>query len=238
MRVGVAFDFDGVLFETYRPVAELLSSIEASAGIPRGSLLAVEDVAEVLGVWDRRRLYEALGVGAWLHEHLWLSRVSGGSGSLATPMRLRGMGFRVYLVCGADATRWEKLRRVELFGARLIFDDILVYEPGGLRDALESLVEREALDRLVYLDDKPGNTCAAASVDRVVPVLVAYKPPYPMRLAWRGPHCARLVTPPGELEEAVLHALEEERRRQTRLHHRPFEPHPRRTCIAPQELQG
>ena len=124
-------------------------------------------------------------------------------------MRLRGMGFRVYLVCGADATVSEKLRRVELYGARLVFDDILVYEPGGLGDALRRLVEREALDLLVYLDDKPGNTCTAASVERVIPVLVKGRPLYPSGFAWRGPHCARVVAvrETESLVEAVLEAL-------------------------------
>ncbi len=207
MRIGVAFDFDGVLFETYEAVVEALAAVEASRGLPPGSLLAVEDVAEALGVWDRRSLYEALGLGSWLHEHLWVSRVAGGRGSLAAAMRLRGMGFRVYLVCGADATPLEKLRRVELYGARLVFDDIVVYEPGGLGDALRALVERERLDKLVYLDDKPRNTCIAAGVGRVTPVLVAYKPRYPAGFAWREPHCAAVVAGRGELEEAVLEAI-------------------------------
>ena len=207
MKVGVAFDFDGVLFETYGAIVAALASLEASRRLPRGILAHVEDVAEALGVWDRRGLYEALGVGSWVHEYLWIARVAGGKGSLSLPMRLRGMGFRVYLVCGADATSLEKLRRVELYGSRLVFDDILVYEPGGLRDALAGLVEREGLDRLVYVDDKPGNTCIAAAVERVVPVLVSYRPLYPAGFAWRTAHCAPYTARREELELVILEAV-------------------------------
>ncbi len=208
MRVGVAFDFDGVLYETYSAAVRVLRGFEEARGFPPYSLLQVEDSLEALGVWDRRPVYGLLAGEPGLHDALWAARVAWGSGSLEAPARLRGMGLRVYLVCGADATRWEKLRRVEIVGARLVFDDILVYEPGGLAEALEGLVEREGLEALVYLDDKPGNTCAAAGVERVAPVLVrGPRPGYPSGFAWRGPHCARLVVEPHP-EDMVLGVLE------------------------------
>ncbi len=208
MRVGVAFDFDGVLYETYRAAVRVLRGVEEARGLPPYSLLQVEDSLEALGVWDRRPVYGLLVGEPGLHEALWATRVAWGSGSLEAPVRLRGMGLRVYLVCGADATRWEKLRRVEVVGARLVFDDIVVYEPGGLAGALEGLVEREGLEALVYLDDKPGNTCVASSVERVAPVLVrGARPLYPSGFAWRGPHCARLVVEP-RVDDIVLGVLD------------------------------
>ncbi len=78
MKLGVAFDFDGVLYETYRAAMLALREVEASRGLPFDSLLSVEDVLEALGVWDRRRVYGALGVGGWLHEYIWVSRVAWG----------------------------------------------------------------------------------------------------------------------------------------------------------------
>ncbi len=205
MRLGVALDFDGVLYDTYPPAAAVLRAYEERLGLPHGLLLRLEDAAEALGAWDRRPLYRTLGLPEELHEEIWAARVSA-VGSLSLPMRLRGMGLRVYLVCGSDATPSEKLKRVELTGARLVFDDIVVYEPGRLHEALEGLVRRESLHLLVYVDDKPGNTCMASRVERVRPIHVAYRPPLPDAWAWRGHPCAPTTTH-DKLEEAILEAL-------------------------------
>ncbi len=208
MRLGVALDFDGVLFDTYWFLPHLLASRAFSRGIDPLVLLLLDDILEAVGVWDRDPVYRLVGLGE-LQEDVWAARIaySRPTGVHEILWLLRGLGLRIYIVCGSDATRWEKWRRVALYGLHTLVDDIVVYEPGGLGDALETLVEREGLERLVYVDDKPVNTCAAASVERVEPILYRFRPPYPLALAWRGAACGRVAGSPGELLETILEVL-------------------------------
>ncbi|WP_048191539.1 hypothetical protein [Pyrolobus fumarii] len=206
MKLGVAFDFDGVLYDTYWFMPSLLAELATALRLPPEILQHLEDIAEYLGAWDRRRAYSVFNLPPLIHDVIWVSRVALGrpTGVVDLLWKLRGLGVKLYIVCGADATRDEKMRRVEAYGVNMLVDRVVVYEPGGLRDALKNLVEDEHLDKLIYVDDKPGNTCIASSVERVESIRFAYRPPYPRGYAWSGYSCGERVATPEELLQAIL----------------------------------
>ncbi len=208
MKLGVAFDFDGVLFDTYWFLPSLLAREALSAHHDPLLLEILDDVLEGMGVWDRGLIYRVLGLDD-LYEKMWCARIAYArpTGVASLLWRLRGLGIRLFIVCGSDASVEDKLRRLRVYGVDMLVDDIVVYEPGGLEESLKRLVGDSALDMLVYVDDKPGNTCTAARVERVKPVLYRYRPPYPFSFAWRGPHCGRTASTPHELLDAILELL-------------------------------
>ncbi|HDD26865.1 MAG TPA: HAD family hydrolase [Acidilobales archaeon] len=203
MRV-VAFDFDGVLVNSYDCLRRVYDELALLMGMSDRELfvelmLAFEDVMDYLGIWDRFSWFNLIHKSPLITQKLnvdylvstyWRLRTSYSkviNDALHVLKKLKELGIPMYIVCGADGVPGLKEFRVSSSGLDKLVTDVITYGEGGrvktLNDALSILKERHINEVIYYVDDKPKNL-NELNIDGVIPVLLRIKPPLPRGFSW------------------------------------------------------
>ena len=171
----VAFDFDGVLVDSYYA----LPKVYLELGLEIGPFLEIEDAFDYLGIWDKRWFFERLGID---NERYWELRAKYSIvlyDAEKLTRRIRERGWRPIIVCGCDDSVERKLWRIRRSGIGKYFDEVRVY---GCDSEYKSL--REALHGVdAYVDDKPANLNTLGDLN-IKLFLHSFRPNLPLALSW------------------------------------------------------
>jgi len=202
--LAVAYDFDGVLVDSYsclpivyRLVADRIGVVGKNVFVE--SMLYLEDLMDYYGVWDRREWWRFLvrnsGMLAGVDidsivDLYWSLRIRYSHvmpNATCVLERLNNMGIDLYIVSGMDDTVEGKIRRIRESGLTRYFRDVIVYGVYGefkdVRQALSYLVDQCGSRQIYYVDDKIVNLNRLAKLG-INLVNYLYRPPYPRAFAW------------------------------------------------------
>ncbi len=207
-RIAVAYDFDGTIADSYSCLPKVYRLLLEKIGVKPDhmlveSLLALEDVMDYYGVWDRRIWWETV-----ISNHIKLEKIRPEEVSslywrlrtrYTTPVHgvenvlktFKNMGVPLVLITGADDTVEGKVRRVKRNRLAGFFNKVIVYgrrEVRDLREAIREAMEAYSGRLLFYIDDKACNLrrlYGAVDTGRVALINYYYRPPLPLALSWR-----------------------------------------------------
>ncbi len=171
MEIGVAFDFDGVLVNSYRDIEDFYYN-----DLPRiididsrliDYIIYMEYVAEAVG-WLREdwwfKTIPSLTEESYdvLITRYWEKRIGStilNPGIAEVLEYLRKQGIKLFSVSFRDEIYGLKRYRIELSGIDRYLDGILVVgeDVGSRSEGLSLLIEEYGLDKIIYVDDKPLN---------------------------------------------------------------------------------
>jgi len=201
----VAFDFDGVLVDSYSCLPKIYETIAKEIGIKDVKsfirvMLNFEDIMDYFGIWDRRLWFSLILRSSKIRNSdteklvstYWNLRIRHSivkSESIEVLKKLNAMKIPTYIVSGSDGIPGMKYRRVVASGLDKLVRDVLVYsvyeKVRSLAEALLKIKEKHLAAKVFYVDDKPKNLVEASKV-KVNTVLYKYKPPLPTSYAWKG----------------------------------------------------
>ncbi len=171
----IAFDFDGVLVDSYYALPKVYEEL----GLESEPFIELEDAFDYLGLWDKRWFFERVGID---NEKYWRLRLKY-SLPLYDVKRLteevRRRGWRPIIVCGCDDSVERKAWRIREMGFDKYFEQVRIY---GCNSNFKNL--REALEGVdAYVDDKPSNLNKLKGLG-ITLFLHVFRPNLPLALSW------------------------------------------------------
>ncbi|RLG80147.1 MAG: haloacid dehalogenase [Thermoprotei archaeon] len=202
MKIGVVFDVDGVLLDSYRGIEEFYEVyLPRIAGVNHALssyLVYMEYLGEAIGLLRDQWWFDAVpGLTEELYDALitkyWEVRISNTTLEPGVPEvleRMRGKGYLLFSVSYRDEIYGLKRYRLEAAGLKNLFDEVVVVGEDGVSNRCEGikyLQAKHSLDRVVYVDDKPLNLyrISIAAGDSIV--LVHYRFKHLVEFPWKNP---------------------------------------------------
>ncbi len=208
--MAVVFDFDGVLVDSYSCLPSIYEKVARLIGYSGSidlfvsAMLELEDVAEYMGIWDKKALWKAvLDVEPKILteiDHLYWSMRTQESRPiyrdlwrLIEKLKEKHGDIDSYILCGCDTSSEAKHLRIIKSGISIsMFRDVIIYGcESRYRSLKHGILELAArgYDTIVYIDDKTQNLnkldgLAEEFKGRLILVNHVFNPPLPLKLSW------------------------------------------------------
>ncbi len=200
----VAFDFDGVLVDSYSELPEIYREIHQMEPLLKDIplfeelMLAIEDIMDYLGIWDPYvAFHNIIGLPEEKARKLaffyWDNRVKRtkiDEEARDVILELQRKNIETVILSGTDVSPGMKLKRIEESGLDVYFDNIYIHGKkglGDLRHTLELIIEEYIDYEIFYVDDKTTNINKLVDISDVKLVLKKINVPFPLKLSWREP---------------------------------------------------
>jgi len=205
-NIIVIYDFDGVLVDSYWCLSKIYSKLAKMVGVPEDIftdiMLSLEDIADYLGIWDKKVIFNIILNNIDHHGQINIDRVVEEYWKLRIKYsrvidniehvlkKFRDQGIKLYIVSGMDDTVNRKVERIKASGLSKYFDKYIIYGKGSnvrsLREALKTIIVNENVDlktNIYYIDDKPLNLLKILDLN-IKLVHYVFKPPFPKAYSW------------------------------------------------------
>jgi len=204
VRKLVAFDFDGVLVDSYSELPKIYKEIHQMEPLLKDIplfeelMLAIEDIMDYLGIWDPFfAFHNIIGLpeekARELASFYWDSRIKRtkiDEDVRDVILELQRKNIETVILSGTDISPGMKLKRIEESGLDVYFDNIYIHGKkglGDLRHTLELIIEEHFDYEIFYVDDKTANINKLTDLSDVKLILKKINVPFPLKLSWREP---------------------------------------------------